>query len=177
MNSFYPKWEIVALCGVAIMYARSRPLFAAAPLYVIFLHWIFIAIYAVVGISGFRFILLFCFKRDVFADLFAQPNVLALGPHAMQCLALSVSVLEVIFYVVVMEFGKFRSWARPLFKWLVFPCGFFYPILVSTGVQRAEMIGHAKVITFSGSIGFLALALCAATFYRSALVKTIHGGD
>ncbi len=159
------------------MYARSRPLFAAAPFYVIIFHWIFIAIYAIVGISGFRFILLFCFKRDVFADLFSQPNLLALGPHPMQCLALSVSVLEVIFYVVVMELGKFRSWARPLFKWLVFPCGFFYPILVSTGIRSAEMTGHAKAITFSGSIGFLALALCATTFYQSACVKAIHGRD
>ena len=177
MNAFNPKWEIVAFSGVAIMYARSRLMFAAAPLYVSILHWAFMAIYAAVGISGFRFVLLFCFKRDVFWDLFSQPNVLALGPHLMPCLVLSVSVLEIIFYFVVMELGKLRGWVRSLFNWLVFPCGFFYPILMATGIQNIDTIGNARLITLSGSIGFVVLALGATAFYRSAILNGMYRRD
>ena len=71
---------------------QPRAPLALVPRRIKWTHWLIVGIYALVGVEGFRFLIVYCVNHSKFVALFSQPNIANLSPGSMQVTALAYSL-------------------------------------------------------------------------------------
>src|SRR4051812_44302854 len=158
-----PKLELTMIVAVITLVCSTAPPLALVPRRIKWTHWLIVGIYALVGVEGFRFLIVYCVNHSKFVALFSQPNIANLSPGSMQVTALAYSLTSLLFCLAALRLGRLRKWAGTVFSWLALPVSALYPMIMATA-----FLPSAPAFTVQWATYLLLLAsLLSILFYRS----------
>src|SRR2546421_294649 len=87
-----------AIGGVAVLVGRMLPKLSAVPRAPKWIHFAIVTIYSLIGIEGFRFLLMFCLDHRTYVQEFSQPNSLDIPQNLMQGLTLVFAIADAVLF-------------------------------------------------------------------------------
>jgi hypothetical protein len=161
------KLEASVLAALAILIARVGPQLSSVPRSVRWTHFGLVGIFSLLGISGPRFVIMFCLGHRRFVEVFTQPNVLGVGAGLMQVIAMLFGVAAAVLLVATMLLGDLNRKAYRIFRAFVLPCASLYPVVMVTASGTFGSFASAVGISYTAGLVLVALGCFTLLFYRS----------